>query len=83
MRLADGTLFPIPITLAVEPQADIVSGAEVAITDQRNDLLAIMQVGEIYEWDLEEEAQLVYGTTDVRQPLMAEMHTWGETRYFR
>jgi sulfate adenylyltransferase len=78
MRLADGTLFPIPITLTVEPRADVVLGAEIALVDQHNDLLAIMHVEEMYEWDLEEEAQLAYGTTDVRHPLVAELRTWGK-----
>lgn len=75
MRLADGSLFPIPITLSVrsDPKLD----REVALTDQRNNLLAIMQVEEIYEWDPVSEAKSVYGTTDVRHPLVAEMHSWG------
>src|SRR6185436_7345190 len=76
MRLADGTLFPIPITLAVEPSADIYVGAEIALTDQRNDLLAVMQVQEMYEWSWEQEARSVCGTTDARHPLVAEMQTW-------
>jgi sulfate adenylyltransferase len=76
MRLANGTLFPIPITLAVEPSADIYVGGEIALTDQRNDLLAIMQVDEMYEWSWEEEALLICGTTDLRHPLVAEMQTW-------
>jgi len=78
MRLADGTLFPIPITLAIEPRADIHLGGEIALTDQRNDLLAIMQVEEMYQWSWEEEARLVCGTTDLRHPLVAEMQTWGK-----
>lgn len=78
MRLADGTLFPIPITLAVEPRSDILSSGEIALADQRNDLLAVMQVEEVYEWDLEVEARLAYGTTDLRHPLAAEMQTWGK-----
>ncbi len=50
MRLAGGTLFPIPITLAVDPTSGILSGSEIALADQRNDLLAIMRVEEVYEW---------------------------------
>lgn len=79
MRLADGTLFPIPITLAVQTSADIYVGGEIALTDLRNDLLAVMQVEEIYGWSWEEEAQLVYGTTDLSHPLVAEMQTWGKS----
>ena len=78
MRLADGTLFPIPITLPVAPNPNISEGAEIALADEHNDLLAIMRVEEIYEWDREREAKLAYGTTDVRHPLVSEMQKWGE-----
>ncbi len=77
MRIADGKLFPIPITLPVDPQTPIKLDHEIALADQRNNLLAVMRVEEIYEWDPDEEAKLVYGTTDVRHPLIAEMHSWG------
>ena len=78
MRLADGTLFPIPITLPVPSTQHISQDAEIALADERNELLAIMRVEEIYEWNPEEEAKLVYGTTDLRHPLVAEMQAWGE-----
>jgi len=78
MRLADGTLFPIPITLPVSKNLNLSDGAEIALADQHNDLLAIMHVEEVYEWDRDEEARLVYGTTDPRHPLVAEMQGWGE-----
>lgn len=78
MRLADGTLFPIPITLPVAPNPNISEGAEIALADEHNDLLAIMRVEEIFEWNREEEAKAAYGTTDPRHPLVAEMENWGE-----
>lgn len=78
MRLADGTLFPIPITLPVSADAGPRLDAEVALADQQNNLLAVMRVEEIYEWDRESEAQQVYGTRDPRHPLVAEMHSWGK-----
>ena len=78
MRLADGTLFPIPISLPVASTHHISQGAEIALADEHNDLLAIMRVEEIYEWNREEEAKLVCGTTDLRHPLIAEMQSWGD-----
>ena len=78
MRLANGTLFPIPITLTVAPNPNISEGAEIALADEHNDLLAIMHVEEIFEWNREQEAKLAYGTTDPRHPLVAEMEKWGE-----
>ena len=78
MRLAGGTLFPIPITLTVAPNPNISEGAEIALADEHNDLLAIMRVEEIFEWNRKREAKLAYGTTDPRHPLVAEMEKWGE-----
>lgn len=78
MRLADGTLFPIPITLTVPREYYLSLDTEIALADEHNDLLAIMRVEEIYEWNRKEEAKLAYGTTDLRHPLVAEMQTWGE-----
>jgi sulfate adenylyltransferase len=78
MRLADGTLFPIPITLPVSSTHNISQGAEIALADEHNDLLAVMRVEEIYEWNREEEAKLVCGTNDPRHPLVAEMQSWGD-----
>ena len=77
MRLAGGQLFPIPITLSVSDETPLELDSELALADQRNNLLAIMRVEEIYEWDPDLEAKSVYGTTDVRHPLVAEIHSWG------
>ncbi len=77
MRLADGTLFPLPITLPVEPNADIQVGRDIALRNAKNELLAVMTVEEIYPWDKEECAQKAFGSTDLRHPLVAEMVRWG------
>ena len=76
MRLATGRLFPIPVTLPV-PDERVELDQDVALLDSRNDILAVMTVEEIYEWDLETEARQVFQTTDARHPLVAEMHAWG------
>ena len=78
MRLADGTLFPIPLTLPVAPQENIRLDDEIALRDPRNDLVAVIRLEEIYEWDLERVAERVFGTQDARHPLVAEMHAWGK-----
>lgn len=77
MRLADGHLFSIPVTLPVEPGADIRLDRSVALRSPRNELLAVMTIEEIYEWDLEEAAQKVLGTQDLFHPLVEEMQRWG------
>ena len=78
MRLTNGHIFPIPITLPVEPGPAIRLGQEIALRNAKNNLLAIMTIEEIYEWDRDEVAQKVFGSLDLRHPLVAEMHRWGK-----
>ena len=46
--------------------------------NRHRELLAVLTVEEVYEWDLEEVATKVFGTTDTRHPIVAEMHRWGK-----
>ncbi|MBN1287635.1 MAG: bifunctional sulfate adenylyltransferase/adenylylsulfate kinase [Anaerolineae bacterium] len=79
MRLAGGHLFPIPITLPVDlADNGIRLDRDIALRTRKNELLAVMTVEEIYEWDHDEVARQVLGTQDVRHPLVAEMHGWGK-----
>lgn len=77
MRLRDGHIFPIPVTLPVGPGPGIEPGAEVALRTPQNEILAIMAIEEAFEWDLDEVAQKAFGTLDPRHPIVAEMHRWG------
>jgi sulfate adenylyltransferase len=77
MRLANGPLFPIPITLPLSVEEHPPLGSLVSLRDSRNEIVATMTVEEIYEWDLQQTAQEVFGTVDMRHPLVAEMHGWG------
>jgi sulfate adenylyltransferase len=79
MRLKDGTLFPIPITLPVDEEELPADVEKIVLRDARNNLIAVMTVEEAYKWDWKEEAQKVLGSTDPRHPLVAEMVRWGET----
>ena len=76
MRLSDGHLFPIPITLPVDAH-EVRLDSDIALRDSKNDLLAVMTVEEAYEWDRQEVALRVFGTTDERHPMVAEMDQWG------
>ena len=78
MRLANGTLWPIPITLPVADDAPVQAGASVALRNSKNELLAVMRVAEVYPWNLEREAIAVAGKNDPRHPLVAEMAGWGK-----
>lgn len=77
MRLSNGRLFPIPITLPVPDDLPVRAGDQVTLRSARNELLAVMTVEERFRWDFDEEARMVCGTTDVRHPLVAEMTSWG------
>lgn len=77
MRLADGTLFPMPITLPVAEDAPGQVGEWVTLRGPKNDILAVMEVIERYRWDHATEALQVFGTTSVDHPLVAEMMAWG------
>lgn len=79
MRLADGTLFPIPLTLTL-PGAQLARlGDRVVLCDARNNPLAILSIEATFGYDTAAEARAVLGTTDARHPLVAEMSTWGDT----
>jgi sulfate adenylyltransferase len=78
MRLIDGTLFPIPVTLPVDEGALPTWGEQITLNDARNNTIAIMQIEEVYHYDPQREARLVLGTTDPRHPLISEMVRWGK-----
>ncbi len=70
MRLADGTLWPIPITLDVDEETAraIDSGGELELRDPEGMLIAVLHVEDLWQPDLEAEAAAVYGTTDPDHP---------------
>jgi sulfate adenylyltransferase len=79
MRLDSGLVFPIPVTLPVGDTPGLREGAEVALRTPHNDVVALMRIEEMWAWDLAREARHVLGTTDVRHPVVTEMHGWGRT----
>ncbi len=76
MRLHDGRFWPMPITLDVNQQfaEQIKSGQELALRDAEGLLLAILQVGDIWEVDKIREAEAVYGTKDDAHPGVAYLY---------
>lgn len=73
MRLADGRLFPIPITLPIPVDAGIRLDQEITLRDAKNDILAVMRVEEIFEFDWREVARKALGTEDTAHPMAAEL----------
>lgn len=76
MRLSDGTLFPLPITLTADPKELPTVGEDIVLRNANNDVIAIMTLEEVYHWDLETEAALAYGSTDAKHPMVSEMARW-------
>jgi sulfate adenylyltransferase len=82
MRLRDGTLWPIPITLDVSEEfaRSISPGSILALRDPEGAMLAALQVEEVWKPDRLEEAQQVYGTTSCEHPgveyLLRHAHPW-------
>src|SRR3954447_9375710 len=56
-RLADGTLWPLPVTLPVTPGGGVDVGKPVALRDVYGNLLAFLHVEDVYPFDRKAEAQ--------------------------
>ena len=70
MRLKDGTLWPIPVTLDVSEEVAkrLGQGVTLALRDQEGVMLAVLQVENVWKPDFLVEAQSVYGTTNIDHP---------------
>lgn len=70
MTLASGTVWPIPITLAVDDAtaARTKVGDRVALNDGSNRLLGYLTVREKYTQDKKKQAQQAFGTEDLAHP---------------
>ena len=80
MRLASGLPWTIPITLAVtSDEAETLKiGTEVALVDKFGNVLAVMDLEEIYKYNVEREARLVYRTTDESHPGVRNLYRRGD-----
>lgn len=81
MHLADGTLWPIPITLSVpqEQAKNLSLGEEIALVDkQSGELMGSIRVEEKYSYDKQREAKNVFGTEDESHPGVAKVYAQHE-----
>ena len=76
MRLADGSLWPIPITLDVnEKFADqIAPGQDIALRDAEGVILAIMSITDKWAPNKSREAEKVFGADDKAHPAVSYLH---------
>lgn len=79
-RLANGTVWTIPVTLAVteETQRAVAAAEAVALTDDNDRIVAVMELQEIFKYDREREAQSVLRTTDTSHPGVRYLQSTGE-----
>lgn len=75
MRLADGTLWPMPIVLDVDEAfaAKLPEHAQISLNDTQGTPLAVLTVDEVYFPDRIAEARQVFGTVDRTHPGVAEL----------
>jgi sulfate adenylyltransferase len=73
MRLADGTLWPVPITLDLPESAAkaLKPGSMLALRDPEGVMLAALHVDEIFQPDRKAEAKAIFGTDNVEHPGVA------------
>jgi sulfate adenylyltransferase len=80
MRLPDGTVWPMPITLDVSEEAakGCARGRKVALRDQEGVLIAVLTVEDVYRPDKGREALKVFGSEDDLHPGVGYLkHTAG------
>ena len=76
LRLTDGSLWPMPITLDVSQAfADVLEpGQDIALRDQEGVILAIMSVSDRWTPDKSHEAEKVFGADDLAHPAVNYLH---------
>jgi sulfate adenylyltransferase len=75
MRLADGVLWPMPITLDItqELAGKLSNGDVLALRDPEGVMLAALHVEDVWMPDLAGEAQAVFGTVNPEHPGVAHL----------
>ncbi len=70
MRLQNGDLWPMPVTLDVSEEfaEGVNENDRVALRDPEGVLIAVLEVSDKWQPDLDSEAERVFGTTDELHP---------------
>jgi sulfate adenylyltransferase len=77
MKMADDTLWPIPITLSVsnEQANELAIGTEIALVDDESDeLMGSMVIEDKFDYDKKNEAVNVFRTEDDQHPGVAKIY---------
>lgn len=75
MRLADGTVWSIPVTLAIEEEtaSGLALGERVALAGEDGVVYGLLEVQSLYKADQQEEALKVFKTADPAHPGVAKL----------
>jgi len=75
MRLGNGTLWPIPVTLDIPEQlaSQLTVGSMLALRDVEGVMLAAMHIEDLWRPDREAEARAVFATTAREHPGVAHL----------
>jgi sulfate adenylyltransferase len=80
MRLQDGLSWSLPVTLSADEEKarELSENSEIALVDGAGEPVATMVLRELYRYDKEREAKMVYRTTDADHPGVAAVYRQGE-----
>jgi sulfate adenylyltransferase len=80
MRLSTGTVWTIPITLAVtnDEAAKLEIGKDIGLKSLDGKLYGILTLEEKYHYNKQTESELIYGTTDMRHPGVQKLFQKGD-----
>jgi sulfate adenylyltransferase/3'-phosphoadenosine 5'-phosphosulfate synthase len=75
MRLPDGTVWAVPVTLPVAACTldEISHGMILPLTSDRGEAYGLIEVKDVFVRDLAREASMVYGTTSAEHPGVARL----------
>ncbi|MDX6495788.1 MAG: sulfate adenylyltransferase, partial [Gaiellales bacterium] len=76
MHLANGLPWALPVTLSV---SEAPAGDRIALESAEGELLAVLNVEEVFSVDRENEAAKTYRTTDQDHPGVAQIYAEGPT----
>ncbi|MFQ5730005.1 MAG: bifunctional sulfate adenylyltransferase/adenylylsulfate kinase [Waddliaceae bacterium] len=82
-RLADGTLWPMPIVLPIEDTLaeQVRKSPVITLKDEIGNPLALLKVADVYKPDLDKECLHVYGTNDPNHSYVEYVRTKKNCHY--
>jgi sulfate adenylyltransferase len=83
MRLENGALWPIPVTLDVSAEfaASLEPGRRIALRDPEYIIVALLEVQSVWQPDKRREAAAVFGTDDLAHPAVRYLNDIAGTHY--